>query len=110
MRRVEGMLDIDDTTAATFRDEVMGMLANWSLDNPGKEIDYPTVFPKLLAEIKQAYFNERKEALGHLAQDCLKILSSEQRQERVERLHGDEKNARATIARFIKPRLSERGV
>ncbi len=55
----------------SFRSYVISRLAAYSLDNPGKSIDYLEVFPDLVKQLKESFREEQKTAIQKIAQDLV---------------------------------------
>jgi len=76
MAQVEQMLDAG-AKPGDFRRDLIGAVAAHALDHPGKGVDYARIFPRHLARMREAYFNEHKRELVAVAQGILKTLSDE---------------------------------
>ncbi len=60
---------------ADFRHEVISKIGAWSLDNPGKRPDYERIFPRPIADLREAFFSERKRQVTKINQDLLVYLT-----------------------------------
>lgn len=58
-----------------YRHEVIGKIASWSIDHPGQKIDYGTVFPRQLQQLREAYFDQRKKLVKKTVDDVLQFLT-----------------------------------
>jgi len=76
MADVERLLGIraSGMAAAGFRGEVIAKIGAWSLDNPGKRPDYERIFPRPIADLREAFFSERKRQVTKINQDLLVYL------------------------------------
>jgi predicted Ser/Thr protein kinase len=58
-----------------FRHEVISRIAAWSIEHPGQKIDYATVFPRQLQQLRESYFEQRKKILKKTLEDVLLYLA-----------------------------------
>ena len=74
LESVESILDVKD--GEEFRRNLISMVAAWALDHPGEPIDYVTVFPRYLEQVKEAYFREHRGRIATTCHDVLSLLSA----------------------------------
>ncbi len=76
MSDVERLLGVRSSgmSPADFRQEVISKIGAWSLDNPGKRPDYEQIFPRPIADLREASFTERKRQVTQINQDLLVLL------------------------------------
>jgi predicted Ser/Thr protein kinase len=76
MADVERLLGVRSSgmSPADFRQEVISKIGAWSLDNPGKRPDYERIFPRPIADLREASFTERKRQVTQINQDLLVFL------------------------------------
>jgi serine protein kinase len=58
-----------------FRREVITKVGAWSLDNPKQKPDMERIFPRQIAELREAFFGERKKQLRRINEDLLVLLA-----------------------------------
>jgi len=58
-----------------FRHEVISRIAAWSIEHPGQKIDFATVFPRQLQQLRESYFEQRKKILKKTLEDVLQYLA-----------------------------------
>lgn len=58
-----------------FRHEVISRIAAWSIEHPGQKVDYTTVFPRQLQQLRESYFEQRKKILKKTLEDVLQYLA-----------------------------------
>ncbi|HXU71582.1 MAG TPA: serine protein kinase PrkA [Polyangia bacterium] len=58
-----------------FRHEVISRIAAWSIEHPGQKIDFATVFPRQLQQLREAYFDQRKKILKKTLEEVLQYLA-----------------------------------
>ena len=58
-----------------FRHEVISRIAAWSIEHPGQKIDFTTVFPRQLQQLRESYFEQRKKILKKTLEDVLQYLA-----------------------------------
>ncbi|HWE30549.1 MAG TPA: serine protein kinase PrkA [Polyangia bacterium] len=58
-----------------FRHEVISRIAAWSIDHPGQKVDYATVFPRQLQQLRESYFDQRKKILKKTLEEVLQYLT-----------------------------------
>ena len=76
MADVERLLGVRSggMSPADFRHEVISKIGAWALDNPGLRPDYERIFPRPIADLREAFFSERKRQIGNINQDLLVYL------------------------------------
>jgi len=74
MASIERMLGVT-SSAESFRRDLMGNVAAHAIDHPDSNVDYHSIFPRYLAQVRDAYFAERRGALAELANDVLRSLT-----------------------------------
>lgn len=76
MADVERLLGVRSSgvAPADFRGEVIAKIGAWSLDNPGRRPDYERIFPGPIADLREAFFGERKRQVNRINQDLLVYL------------------------------------
>jgi predicted Ser/Thr protein kinase len=75
MKRVEEKLGADDAQA--FRNELLSGIANWAIDHPEQDVDYESLFPRYIEQLRQAYFGERREQVGEIGQAVVALLEDD---------------------------------
>lgn len=75
MKSVEGTFDVDNATA--FRNDLLGAIAAWAIDNPEQEVDYQTLFPRYIEQLRQAYFDERRGQIGEIGRGVIAVLEED---------------------------------
>jgi len=88
MQSIEAMLGMT-SRAEEFRKDLMGKVAAHAIDNPGEAVNYQALFPRYLAQVRDAYFGERRSALAKLAKDMLLHLDSDPGLEAEAREHAE---------------------
>jgi hypothetical protein len=58
-----------------FRREVIAKIGAWSVDNPRKKPDMERIFPRQIAELREAFFGERKKQVRRIHDDLLILLT-----------------------------------
>lgn len=76
MTEVERLLDISDSGVKRedFRREVITKIGAWSLDHQGQRPDYERIFPRPIADLREAFFVERKKQVRKINEDLLVYL------------------------------------
>jgi predicted Ser/Thr protein kinase len=76
MAEVERALHVEagDGGAAAFRREIIAKIGAWSLDHRDQRPDYEQIFPRPLAELREAFFAERRKVLRKINEDILVYL------------------------------------
>jgi predicted Ser/Thr protein kinase len=76
MTEVERSLHVPGSEggAADFRREIIAKVGAWSLDHPDQRPDYEQIFPRPLAELREAFFAERKKVVRKINEDILIYL------------------------------------
>jgi predicted Ser/Thr protein kinase len=58
-----------------FRREVISRIGAWSIDHPRQKPDYDAIFPRPIAELREAFFEERKKQVRKINEDLLVYLA-----------------------------------
>jgi len=58
-----------------FRREVISRIGAWSVDHPRQKPDYDQIFPRPIAELREAFFEERKKQVRKINEDLLVLLT-----------------------------------
>jgi predicted Ser/Thr protein kinase len=58
-----------------FRREVIARIGAWSIDHPRQKPDYEAIFPRPIAELREAFFEERKKQVRKINDDLLVLLT-----------------------------------
>jgi serine protein kinase len=58
-----------------FRREVIARIGAWSIDHPRQKPDYESIFPRPIAELREAFFTERKKQVRKINDDLLILLT-----------------------------------
>ena len=58
-----------------FRREVIAKIGAWSVDNPRRKPDMEKIFPRQIAELREAFFGERKKQVRRIHDDLLILLT-----------------------------------
>ena len=76
MNDVERLLDISsaDGRREDFRREVISRIGAWSIDHPGRKPDYESIFPRPIANLREAFFSDRKKQIRKINDDLLVYL------------------------------------
>jgi serine protein kinase len=76
MADVERLLGVRSSgmSPADFRQEVISKIGAWSLDNLGRRPDYEQIFPRPIADLREAFFSERKRQVTKINEDLLVFL------------------------------------
>ena len=59
---------------ADFRREIISKIGAWSVDHPDERPDYEKIFARLLVELREAFFTERRKVVLKINQDILIYL------------------------------------
>jgi len=74
MGEVERMLDVSNRKDE-FRREVIARIGAWSIDHPRQKPDYERIFPRPIAELREAFFNDRKKQVRKINEDLLVLMT-----------------------------------
>jgi predicted Ser/Thr protein kinase len=76
MAEIERLLDVGESgiKREDFRREVISKVGAWSLDHPGRRPDYEQIFPRPIAELREAFFHDRKKQVRKINEDLLVFL------------------------------------
>jgi serine protein kinase len=58
-----------------FRREVITRIGAWSIDHPRQKPDYEQIFPRPIAELREAFFEDRKKQVRKINEDLLVLLT-----------------------------------
>jgi len=72
MRTVEAMLGV--RSAESHRREILSTIAAFAIDHPGDSVVNARVFPRMIIELRDAFFEERRRTLVGLEADMLARL------------------------------------
>jgi predicted Ser/Thr protein kinase len=75
MKSVEENLGADDPQ--TFRNELLSSIAAWAIDNPEQDVDYESLFPRYIEQVRQAYFHERRGQIGEIGRAIVSVLEDD---------------------------------
>jgi len=75
MKSVEEKLGADDAEA--FRNELLSSIAAWAIDHPEQDVDYESLFPRYLEQLRQAYFDERRDQVGEIGQAIVAVMEDD---------------------------------
>ena len=76
------MVDVEQKLGAsggaeTYRGNLMGNIAAWSIDHPGEPLHYPTIFVRQLTALRQSFYDERLDQVRRVKQNILAVRSGE---------------------------------
>jgi predicted Ser/Thr protein kinase len=74
MGDIERILDVTNRREE-FRREVIARIGAWSIDHPRQKPDYESIFPRPIAELREAFFEERKKQVRKINDDLLVLLT-----------------------------------
>ncbi len=76
MTEVERLLNVGDSGAKRedFRREVIAKIGAWSLDHQGQMPDYERIFPRPIAELREAFFTDNKKRVRKINEEMLMYL------------------------------------
>jgi predicted Ser/Thr protein kinase len=74
MAEVERILQVSGRRDE-FRREVISRIGAWSIDHPRQKPDYDAIFPRPIAELREAFFDERKKQVRKINEDLLVFLA-----------------------------------
>jgi len=74
MGEVERVLQVQGRREE-FRREVIAKIGAWSVDNPRRKPDMEKIFPRQIAELREAFFGERKKQVRRIHDDLLILLT-----------------------------------
>jgi serine protein kinase len=74
MTEVERMLNVT-ARKDEFRREVISRVGAWSIDHPRQRPDYEKIFPRPIAELREAFFNDRKKQVRKINEDLLVLMT-----------------------------------
>jgi predicted Ser/Thr protein kinase len=76
MKSVEEKLGADD--AQSFRNELLSGIAAWAIDHPEQDVEYETLFPRYIEQMRQAYFDERRGQVGEIGRAIVSVLEEDE--------------------------------
>jgi predicted Ser/Thr protein kinase len=74
MGEIERILEVSNRREE-FRREVIARIGAWSIDHPRQKPDYEAIFPRPIAELREAFFEERKKQVRKINDDLLILLT-----------------------------------
>ncbi len=75
MGEVERVLEVSSPgRREEFRREVISKIGAWSIDHPGRRPDYEQIFPRPIADLREAFFGERRKQVRKINEDVLVYL------------------------------------
>ena len=74
MADIERILQVS-SRREEFRREVIARIGAWSIDHPRQKPDYEAIFPRPIAELREAFFGERKKQVRKINEDLLVLLT-----------------------------------
>lgn len=76
MSEIERILNIASSgRREDFRREVISKIGAWSLDHRNQRPDYEQIFPRQIAELRDAFFSDRKKLVRKINEDLLVYLT-----------------------------------
>jgi predicted Ser/Thr protein kinase len=75
MKSVEQKLGVDSPQA--FRNDLLSAIAAWAIDHPEQEVDYESLFPRYIEQLRQAYFDERRGQVGEIGRAIVSVLEDD---------------------------------
>jgi len=75
MKSVEEKFGVDDSNA--FRNDLLGAIAAWAIDHPEQDVDYELLFPRYIEQMRQAYFDERRDQVGEIGRAIVAVLEED---------------------------------
>lgn len=98
MENVEQMLGVTKGQDA-FRKDIMSAVAAHAIDHPGEKPSFPRVFPRLLAQVREATFQKRKKQISEIVEDALSCIAKNVKNVPVERVRRAEDTIRRMTER-----------
>jgi predicted Ser/Thr protein kinase len=74
MNEIERILEVS-SRREEFRREVIARIGAWSIDHPRQKPDYERIFPRPIAELREAFFSDRKKQVRKINDDLLVLLT-----------------------------------
>jgi serine protein kinase len=74
MNEVERVLEMQNRREE-FRREVITKVGAWSIDHPRQRPDFERIFPRQIAELREAFFSERRKQVRRINEDLLVYLT-----------------------------------
>jgi serine protein kinase len=75
MKSVEEKLGADEAQA--FRNELLSGVASWAIDHPEQDVEYESLFPRYIEQLRQAYFDDRRGQIGEIGQAIVALLEDD---------------------------------
>jgi serine protein kinase len=60
---------------ADFRNEIIAAIGGWGIEHPAQKPDYARVFPRHLARLREAYFEQQRRTVRKVAEELLVLLT-----------------------------------
>jgi predicted Ser/Thr protein kinase len=96
MDNVEQMLGVTKNQES-FRRDIMSGVAAHAIDNPGEKPSFPRVFPRLLAQVREATYLKRKKQIGEIIEDIQASISGNTKNIPADRMRRAEDTKRRMI-------------
>jgi predicted Ser/Thr protein kinase len=74
MGDIERMLEVG-SRKDEFRREVIARIGAWSIDHPRQKPDYEKIFPRPIADLREAFFADRKKQVRKINEDLLVLMT-----------------------------------
>jgi serine protein kinase len=58
-----------------FRREVISKVGGWAIENPRRKPDMEKIFPQQIADLREAFFTDRKKQIQRISADLLTLLT-----------------------------------
>ena len=91
------MLEVGTGRRDEFRREVISRIGAWSIDHPRQKPDYEEIFPRPIAELREAFFGERKKQVRKINEDLLVFLTDGPDEDAARRRRGAAATTLATL-------------
>jgi len=99
LREVERTLGVG-ANKGEFRNEIIAAVGGWGIEHPGEKPDYARIFPRHLARLREAYFEQQQKTVRRTAEDVYAYLTAGPEGLEREVLHRAETTVRAMRERF----------
>lgn len=96
MRETEELIGADDDRVA-FRNNLIGSIAAFSIDNPGVRVDFPKVFPNYFQAMRRGFFEEREKQTRKIIEHVLEYVHGDRSRMNAANL----KQAETTLANLV---------
>ena len=102
MNDVEKTLEVGggDGRKEEFRREVISRIGAWSIDHRGQKPNYELIFPRPIAQLRDAFFAERRKQIRKLNEDLLVYLVEGKERMAPDAVAASEKTLAAMKSRF----------